>query len=64
MQIFFFDKCQAIDEEAVQQGTALASIQEVRQVNARFKQLAYLTDHVLHNMYMDYEEIESYDGNF
>ena len=45
-------------------GTAVASLDEVRLVNARFKQLAYLTDQLLHYMYMGYAEIQLYRDDF
>ena len=32
-------------------------------MNKRFKQLAYLIDMLLHYMNLDYNEVESYDGN-
>ena len=40
------------------------SIDEVQQVNARFRQLAHILDLILHYMYMDYEDIQHYRGNF
>ena len=50
-------------EAAVRQGTAAASLDEVRLVNGKFKQLAYLLDNLLHYVYMDHSTVKPYGDN-
>ena len=59
----FFDRCLEIDEKAVRDGTAQASLEEVQKMNRHFKQLAILTDCILHDINMDFDDVENYEGN-
>ena len=59
----FFSKCIEIDEAAVRQGTAAASLDKVRLVNGKFKRLAYLLDNLLHYVYMDHSAVKLYGDN-
>ena len=56
----FFDRSLEIDREAVRNGTALATLEEVELVNRRFKQLAILMERLLFFMNMDDDKVDAY----
>ena len=60
----FFEKCRQIDLAAVEEGTVLASREEVEQVNRHFKQLAIIMDKLFHYINMTHEQVDAYEGNF
>ena len=60
----FFDKCLQIDLIAVREGTALASEEEVRIMNDKFKTLAILLERLFSFMMMDHDAVEDYGQNF
>ena len=59
----FFERCLEIDEKAVRDGTAQASLEEVQIMNRNFKQLAILSDCIFHFINMDFEDVQKYEGN-
>ena len=59
----FFEKCREVDLKAVEEGTALASREEVEQVNRHFKQLAIIMDKLLHYINMTHKQVDAYDGD-
>jgi hypothetical protein len=60
----FFSECEKIDLQASKDGTSAATEDEIKFVNKKYKQLAILTDAVLHYIYMDLDDVETYEGNF
>ena len=60
----FFDRCLAIDLDAINSGTAKATKEEAILVNRHFKQLAIIMDQLIQYINMSHKQIDAYDGNF
>ena len=60
----FFEKYRRIDLAAVEEGTVLASREEVEQVNRHIKQLAIIMDKLFHYINITHKQVDTYKGKF
>ena len=60
----FFQKFLQIEEKSVRHKTASANLEEVRKVNIFLCLLSILIDQLIHFVNMDFDEVESRNGEF
>ena len=59
----FFDQCLEIDLDACENGSTLASREEIIIVNKKFRELAILMERLMHFIMLDHDEVKAYGDN-